>query len=292
MAQVYLNGEFVPVEDAKVSVLDRGFLFGDGVYEVIPVFSGKPLREQEHLDRLYRSLDAIDLKFEIPEGGWREIFSRLLSLNEDSGNNQAIYLQITRGADAVRAHAYPQGVEPTVFAMVMPFTPGIPQGTRQGEDTVPSGRAITTTDRRWQHCDIKSISLLGNLMSHQQAKVAGVTEAIQIDTMGRVTEGSSTNVFVIQGGRIMTPPLSERILGGITRALVLELIANDDRYTCEERELDENALKEADEIWITSSSKEILPIIELDGAPVGSGAPGPVWHHISGLYREYRDSAQ
>ncbi len=289
MVQVYLNGEFVPVEEATISVLDRGFLFGDGVYEVIPVFSGQPLQEQEHLERLYRSLSAIDLKCEPPEGGWQKLFTQLLSLNQDDGPNQAIYLQITRGAATKRAHAYPADVKPTVFVMPMPFAPNI-TGMDEADQLYPSGKAITVIDKRWQRCDIKSTSLLGNLMPHHKASEAGVNEAIQIDSQGWVTEGSSSNVFVVQGESVVTPPLSDSILGGITRALVVELVTRDGRYTCEERELSAVELQRADEIWITSASKEILPITELDGASVGTGAPGPVWKHVAALYQHYRDS--
>ncbi|WP_281645129.1 D-amino acid aminotransferase [Parendozoicomonas sp. Alg238-R29] len=283
MAQVYLNGEFLPVENAKISVLDRGFLFGDGVYEVVPFFDGRPLRQKEHIDRLYRSLESINLKIEQKPEEWDGLFQTLYALNKDDGDNQSIYLQITRGAGKERSHNYPDGVKPTVFAMTMPFTPGIRVQQH------PGGKAITVADQRWQRCDIKSISLLGNLIPHHRAQEAGVTEAIQIDESGRVTEGASSNVFVIRDGRIITPPLSERILGGVTRALVLQLAANDSRYVCEERELSADDLQQADEIWITSSSREIVPIIELDGVAVGGGEPGPVWQYMAGLYRSYRD---
>ncbi|MTI14716.1 D-amino acid aminotransferase [Sansalvadorimonas verongulae] len=284
MSQVYLNGEFIPVEEAQISVLDRGFLFGDGVYEVIPLFNGKPLQQEEHIARLYRSLDAIDLSIDQKPEEWSKLFQTLFFLNKDDGDNQSIYLQITRGTGKVRSHNYPDGVKPTVFAMTMPFIPGI-----QANQPHAGGKAITVADQRWQRCDIKSISLLGNLIPHHSAVQAGVTEAIQIDDQGRVTEGASSNVFVICDGRIITPPLSDRILGGVTRALILQLAANDSRYICEERELSANDLQQADEIWITSSSREIVPIIELDGVSVGSGKPGPVWEYMAGLYRSYRD---
>ena len=284
MAQVYLNGEFVPVEEAQISVLDRGFLFGDGVYEVIPLFHGRPLQQDEHIARLYRSLEAIDLSIDQKPEDWDELFQTLFSLNQDDGDHQSIYLQITRGTCKERSHNFPDGVEPTIFAMTMPFTSGI-----RANQPHKGGKAITVADQRWQRCDIKSISLLGNLMPHQNAVQAGVTEAIQIDEEGRVTEGASSNVFVIRDGRIITPPLSERILGGVTRALILQLAANDSRYMCEERELSADDLQQADEIWITSSSREIVPIIELNGVPVGSGKPGPVWEYMACLYRTYRD---
>ncbi len=287
MAQVYLNGSFVPVEEAKVSVLDRGFLFGDGVYEVIPVFAGKPLQEKHHLNRLYHSLKAIELKITQTPDDFQRLFAQLLELNKETGENLAIYLQITRGTMERRSHAYPDAVCPTIFAMTTPFQPNI----RAGEESLPAGKAITVKDRRWKRCDIKSTSLLGNLLSFQKAHKAGMAESILVDRRGRVTEGASSNVFAIIGDRIVTPPLSHRILGGVTRALVLELAVNDGRYTCEERELRAEELQQADEIWITSSNREILPITELDGVVVGNGEPGQVWRHIAGLYRIYRDTA-
>ncbi|MCL6269129.1 aminotransferase class IV [Sansalvadorimonas sp. 2012CJ34-2] len=285
MAQVYLNGEFVPVEEAKVSVLDRGFLFGDGVYEVIPVFAGKPLQEDAHMERLYRSLDAIELELSQTPEDFHGMFTRLLELNKESAKHLTIYLQITRGVVEKRAHGFPEKPTPTVFAMTIPLEPNI----RTSLDEAPTGRAITQKDRRWQRCDIKSTSLLGNLISFQKAYREGMAESILIDCKGRVTEGASSNVFAIIGDRIITPPLSKRILGGITRALVLEIATRDGCYLCEERQLKVEELREASEIWITSSNREILPIVELDGAAVGAGNPGEVWRHIAGLYRIYRD---
>lgn len=290
MAQVYLNGEFLPLEDAKVSVLDRGFLFGDGVYEVIPVFSGRPLQQQAHLDRLYRSLQAIELTVQQTCEDWQALFSKLLTLNKAQGDNLSIYLQVTRGVDGKRAHGYSDKIVPTVFAMVMPFQPNIQCANDELHDK-PTGRAITMEDRRWKRCDIKSTSLLGALLPYQKAHRAGITESILIDQKGNVTEGASSNVFAVIDGCIVTPPLSDRILGGVTRALVLELVARDRRMSCEERVLTADELQWADEIWITSSSREILPIVELDGVVVGRGEPGEVWQYVAGLYQAYRDAA-
>ncbi len=288
MSQVYLNGEFLPTADAKVSVLDRGFLFGDGVYEVIPVFHGRALAAHEHLQRLNRSLQAIHLDSLHSDEEWLQLFSRLLELNSHSGSCQAIYLQITRGAGPVRKHHFPENTPPTVLLMAMPFQPRL--GT--GADETPAGRAISAPDKRWQRCDIKSTSLLGNLMHHQGAVEADVDEALLIDDQGLVTEGSSSNVFVVIDSVIITPPVSDKILAGITRHLVLALAREDGRYSCEERELRADELKQADEIWITSSSREILPIIELDKQTVGTGVPGPVWQHIAGIYLKYRDAGK
>ena len=287
MTQVYLNGDYVPVEEAKVSVLDRGFLFGDGVYEVIPVFNGKPLQEGAHIERLYRSLEAIELSVDQTSEDFHQIFARLLELNRDSAKHLTIYLQITRGAVERRAHAYPDNPCPTVFVMTTPLQPNI----KPALDNIAVGKAVTQRDRRWQRCDIKSTSLLGSLIPSQKAHREGMAESILIDRKGHVTEGASSNVFAIIGEQIITPPLSKHILGGVTRALVLEIATNDGRYACEQRKLKVEELRQADEVWITSSNREILPITELDGAAVGTGEPGKVWRHIAGLYQALRDAA-
>ncbi|WP_211828950.1 D-amino acid aminotransferase [Kistimonas asteriae] len=282
MSDVYLNGEILPLEKAQVSVLDRGFLFGDGVYEVIPVFHGYPLRLEEHLERLSASLTAIHLPVEITVLEWHAIFDQLLSRN--AGQHQALYIQISRGSYASRQHGFPAETRPTVFVMTMPLAPRITGSL----DDVKGGTAITAPDQRWQRCDIKSTSLLGNVMHHQLALNSGATEAILVDAEGRVTEGSSSNVFIVRDETIITPPRSHKILSGITRALVLELAVNDGAYRCEERDVSVDELKNADEIWVTSSSKEMLPIIELNGIQVGKGEPGSVWRHVAGLYQTYK----
>jgi D-alanine transaminase len=274
MSICYLNGEFLPLEEAKISVLDRGFIFGDGVYEVMPVFNGRPFRLGEHLQRLANSLEAIGIADPFTEAEWTALLTTLIARN--GAGDQSLYLQITRGV-AKRDHVLSIPVAPTVFAMATRLeTPHVP---------VPVS-AISCEDIRWKLCHIKAIALLPNVLLRQQAAVAGAYEAILI-RQGQLTEGSASNVFIVSAGVVKTPPKSSVILSGITRDLVLELLAQSDVPWCE-TPITESELKQAEEIWLTSSSREILPVIELDHAPVGLGKPGPIWQRIFALYQEYK----
>jgi len=272
---VYLNGAFMPVEEAQVSVLDRGFLFGDGVYEVIPVYAGKPLRLEEHLQRLQQSLDAIQLD---AVEDWPVLVADLIELN--GAGNLSVYLQITRGAEAKRDHALPGRTIPTVFMMATPFTPV------QDLDQVSAIKAVTVVDNRWLQCFIKSICLQPNVLLKQQATQAGAQDAILIRD-GFVTEAAAANVFVIKDGVIYTAPKNELILGGITRDLVLQL-AHATGIEYREEAPSEALLKSADEIWISSSTREIVPVTELDGKPVGNGQKGAVWYNAMQQYQVYK----
>jgi D-alanine transaminase len=271
---VYLNGDYVPLSKAKVSVMDRGFLFGDGVYEVIPVYGGRPFRLEEHLRRLERSLAGIRMVSPLSDGEWAEVFGRLIRGTDD----QYIYLQVTRGAASKRDHAIPAEIAPTVFAMGSPIAP-IP---------VEGIRAVTVEDIRWHWCHIKAITLLSNVLLRQEAVDLGAAEAILVRD-GRVTEGAASNIFIVRKGVLVTPPKSHEILPGITRDLVLEL-ALEHGFACEERSFSLEELRAADEIWMTSSTREILPVIELDGRPVGNGQPGPVWKRMQPVYQAYKQS--
>lgn len=268
---VYLNGDYLPLSQAKVSVLDRGFLFGDGVYEVVPVYGGKPFRLPEHLERLGRSLAGIRLASPLDEAQWTAIFQRLIQGGED----QSIYLQITRGAGPRREHAFPKGaVPPTVFAMCTPLAP-IPAS---------GAKAITVPDIRWQWCHIKAITLLANVLQYQQAVDEGCAEAILVRD-GFAIEGAASNLFAAVDGVLLTPPKGNEILPGITRDLVVELaLAN--AIPLQERKISVAELNRAEEVWITSSIREVLPIIELDGKKVGVGEPGPVWAKMDALYQQ------
>ena len=276
---VYLNGEYLPVEQAKVSVLDRGFLYGDGVYEVIPVFAGKPLRLEQHMQRLQNSLGRISLENPCSDEVWRQIFDELLARNP--GEDRAIYLQVTRGAYSKRDLSINNEYPATVFIMIM-------QVSRPDVEKVSRGiAAITVDDFRWQACDIKSIALVANVMIRQVASEAGVDDAILVRD-GRVTEGTASNVFIVRQGTLITPPVDNRLLPGITRDLVIE-IAEKSNIMVEEREIDASELISADEIWMTSSTREIAPVINLDGRPVGDGRPGPVWQKVAMLYQRCKD---
>lgn len=269
---VYLNGSYLPLNDAKVSVMDRGFLFGDGVYEVIPVYGGRPLRLKGHLRRLDQSLSGIRMVSPLSDDEWAQVFGRLIHGTED----QYIYLQVTRGAASKRDHAIPEGVQPTVFAMCSPIAP-IP---------VEGISAVTVEDIRWHWCHIKAITLLSNVLLRQEAVDRGAAEAILVRG-DRVTEGAASNIFIVKNGVIITPPKSNELLPGITRDLVLELALERD-FAAEERNFSLAELRAADEIWMTSSTREILPVIELDGSTVGNGQPGPVWQRMQAVYQAYK----
>ena len=267
---VYLNGDYLPLSEAKISVLDRGFLFGDGVYEVIPVYSGKPLRLEAHLKRLTNSLEGIRIAPPLTGAKCEEIIARLLDGTED----QYVYLQITRGVSPKRDHAFPkEPVSPTIFAMCNPIAP-LPQG---------GVSAITVEDTRWHRCDIKAITLLANILGRQDAVEQSAAEAILIRD-GNAVEGAASNLFIVKHETVITPPKSPEILPGITRDIVLELAAKIGVETAE-RPISEMELRSADEIWLTSSTREILPVIRLDGVLVGNGNPGGVWHTLMRAYQ-------
>lgn len=280
MSDVYLNGDFVPLQEARVSVMDRGFLFGDGVYEVIPVYGGCLFRLAQHLERLDNSLHSIRMQNPLEPGAWEQIFARLIGAAPDA--DQLIYLQVTRGLDPARNHLFPTGVEPTVFVMAWNAKPRDPAIAEQGV------AAVVLEDNRWHRCDIKATALLGNVLLRQEAEDAGASEAILIRD-GLVTEGSSTNPFVVQGGEILTPPRSDLLLRGVTRDLVLEL-ARGAGMPCAERQITRDELETADEIWISSSSREVQPVTRLDGKPVGEGIPGCLWQRMSALFQDYKAS--
>jgi len=282
MSQVYLNGEYLPLEQAKVSVLDRGFLFADGVYEMIPAYGGRLLRMQEHMQRLQNSLDAIRLKNPLSNKQWQEIIEKLLSDNPNrgEGDDKAIYLQVTRGVAAKRDHGFPQQITPTVFIMVNELKPVNKESLRAGV------AAITLDDIRWKACNIKSISLLGNILLRQQAHDNNAAEAILIND-GLVTEGAASNVFAVINNVLVTAPSGTRLLPGITRNLITELAA-ENNIPCEERDYTEDELLNASEIWFSSSTKEILPVVKLNGKPVANGKSGPIWEKMIDIYQAFK----
>lgn len=275
--QVYLNGEYLPLADAKVSVLDRGFLFGDGVYEVIPAYKGRLFRLEDHIARLNNSLAGIRLPLAHSVAEWEAIFRPLLA---DDGRDQYIYLQITRGWAPKRDHAFPQQTTPTVFAMsadIQPF-PGRSEGIE----------AITLDDTRWQLCDIKAITLLVNILLRQEAVDRGCAEAILVKN-GYVIEGAASNVFAVIDGELITPPKGHDILPGITRDVILEL-AQAHRIPYREDIIALEALQQASEVWVVSSTREIVPVVALDGAAIGDGKPGPLWQRMDQLLQAYKNS--
>ena len=278
---IYLNGDWMPIEQAKIPVLDRGFIFGDGIYEVIPCYSGHPFRLREHLRRLQSSLDGVRIDNPYSNERWDQLVREIVVKNP--GEDQYVYLQVTRGV-APRDHAFPKNAKPTVFMMANPLTTP-PQSQRdQGV------AAVTVADNRWLRCDIKSVSLLANCLLRQAAVDQDAVEAVLLRD-GMLTEGSASNIFVVRNGVIITPPKTNFILPGITYDVVIEL-AQAKRLPLEIRPVSEAEVRAADELWLTSSTKEVLSISTLDGKPVGhgdkAGKPGPMAARMYQLYQDYK----
>jgi D-alanine transaminase len=278
VSTVHLNGKLLPLGEASVPVLDRGFLFGDGAYELIPVYTRKPFRLAEHLRRLQATLDGLRIANPHTEAQWKRLIEEVIAANEP--DDQSIYLQVSRGADVKRHHAFPAGVAPTVFVMSEPLVGPPPVQREQGVC------AITAADFRWLRCDLKTLNLLANCLLRQQAIDAGCVETILLRD-GFLTEGSSSNVFVVKHGVMLAPPKSHLMLSGITYDVVLEL-AQGHGLRHEVREVLEAEVRNADELWLTSSTKEVLPLTVLDGRPVGEGRPGPVYHRMYAWYQDFK----
>ena len=273
---VYLNGQYLPLCDAKISVMDRGFLFGDGIYEVIPAYSGHLFHFSEHIERLEHSLSSIRLANPYSPAQWLDILMPLLDASQD----QSIYLQITRGVAPTRDHAFPENITPTVFAMssnIVPFS-GLDAGVK----------AISVDDSRWELCNVKATTLLANILLRQQAVEKGCAEAILVRE-GYVTEGAASNIFAVIDGILITPPKSHEILPGITRDVILEL-ARQNNVPYSEDILSLDALKTADEIWLTSSTREIIPVVQLDNEIIANGKPGLVWKTMNRLFQAYKQT--
>lgn len=274
-AIVYLNGELTPLSEARIPVLDRGFIFGDGVYEVIPVYAGKPFRAAQHLARLSRSLEAIGIPNPHDEGQWMALIARVMQANPMP--DQMIYIQVTRGV-AKRMHAFPKEVTPTVFIMTNPMSLPPAAATERGV------ACVTMEDKRWLHCQIKSTSLLGNVLAAQNAAEHGVTEAIQFRD-GMLTEASASNVWVVKDGVVAAPPKDNLILEGIRYGLIEELCARFE-IPLVSRPITRDEVFAADEVLLSSASKEILPVVAIDDRKIGSGAPGPVFKRLYAAYQE------
>jgi D-alanine transaminase len=276
---IYLDGEYLPLADARISVMDRGFMLGDGVYELIPVYQRAPLRLGEHLRRLQHSLDGIRLQNPLNEAQWREVIGEVVAAHE--ADDQSVYLQVTRGA-APRDHAFPKNTLPTVLVMSNPLSRPEPAQYENGIC------AVSTADIRWGRCDLKTLNLLPNVLAKQKAVEAGCVECIMFrDSV--LTEGAASNIFVVTEGVILAPVRDHRMLPGITYDLVLELAqANSLPYAV--RDISEAEVREADELWLTSSSREVQAIVQLDGLPVGKGLPGDHYRRMLGLYQAFKES--
>jgi D-alanine transaminase len=272
---VYLNGKFLAIEDAKISVLDRGFIYGDGVYEVIPVYGRRPYRLPQHIARLQRSLGGIGLKNPHSDAEWQSIIRDLIG--RMPFDDQAVYFQVTRGV-AKRDHAFPTTVVPTVFMMSNPLVLPTAEQVERGV------AVVTTPDERWLHCDLKTISLVGNVLARQFAVEAGAVEAVMFRD-DHLTEASASNVLIVSEGVIVAPPKDNQILPGITYDATIEL-ANAAGMAMEMRAVSKVEALGADEMWLSSSTKEVLAVTTLDGRPFGGGQPGPAFRKMHALYQQ------
>lgn len=280
LSNAYLNGEFLPIEDAKVPVMDRGFLFGDGVYEVVPVYSRRPFRLAQHLQRLQASLDGIGLVNPKTDDEWTRIVLRIIELSDYT--DQSLYLQITRGVDNRRNQAFPAVVRPTVFMMSEELSPSSPEQRQYGV------AAVTAADIRWLRCDLKTTSLLANCLLRQMSVAADCVETVLLrDSF--LTEGAVSSIFVVRNGVLLAPIKNHLMLPGVTYDVVLELAAQHGLRT-DVRDVREEEVRNADELWLTSSTREVLPIVTLDGKPIGKGIPGPVFASMYAWYQDFKTS--
>jgi D-alanine transaminase len=282
MSTVYLNGDYLPMNEARISPMDRGFLFGDGIYEVVPSYDGALVGFTPHLARMQSGLDAIEIPLHLDPEQWREIATQLVTRN--GGGNIGLYFHVSRGPDTKRHHAYPEGIAPTVFA----FAYEIPPATIPDKQAVTPFTVATAEDLRWQRCNIKSTSLLGNVMHYQQGHVDGQDETILYNSRGELTEAAACNVFVVKNGVVTTPLLDEQKLPGITRSMLLAILRSDSSIAVEERVVTLDELRTADEVWLSSSSKDIVPVVAVDGRPVGDGSIGDVWLAAEMLYSAHK----
>ena len=280
MSIAYLNGEYLPLEEARISPMDRGFLFGDGIYEVIPYYNGKSVGLMPHITRMINGLAEIEIKNSHTADEWKTLLDDLIAKNSDQGDNLGVYVHVSRGTDVKRYHAYPEGVEPTIFC----FTFGIKDPEPTNRTKVHQYSMISTEDLRWQRCHIKSTALLGNVIHFQEGYSAGNDEALLYNANGELTEGSSCNAFIVKDGVIITPIQDNQILPGITRRIIIDSLKADGSLTVEERTITMDEVRNADELWITSSSKEIAPVTQLDGKPVGNGEVGEIWEKAFTIY--------
>ncbi len=274
----YLNGHFAPLNELQVSVMDRGFLFGDGVYELIPVYDRRPFRLMEHIGRFARSMASVGLINPHTPEEWAAIVGEIVVRHKFA--DQSVYLQVSRGPAWPRNHAFPHEVTPTVFVYAEPLLP-------PAQELIDRGiRAVSAADIRWGRCNIKSCSLIANVLLKQMAAEAGAAEVVLFRD-GFLVEGGASNIFVVRRGEILAPPPSHQMLTGITYDVVLEL-ARRHGMPCEVREIEEREARTADEMWITSSSKEILAVTELDQRPVGNAVPGPIYRFMYDFYQAFK----
>lgn len=279
----YLNGQYVPISEAQISTQDRGFLFGDGVYEVIPVYNKTLFYFDEHLQRLKNSLAAVSIKNPHTDAEWQALLNGLIEKHD--WQDQFLYLQVTRGIQMQRDHMPADCLEPTVYAYTNPLKPVAAEIVENGI------KVVTLEDIRWLRCDVKAITLLPNVMIKLAAKQQGADDAILVSPEGFITEGTASNMFMVKGNQLITPPNSNKILPGITR-LVLEKLAKSHNIELIEKQFTQTELEQADEIWLSSSTKEALPVCRLNGNAVGTGKPGNLWLQMRKIYQAHKQEMQ
>jgi D-alanine transaminase len=278
MSIAFLDGAYLPLEEAKISPLDRGFLFGDGIYEVVPSYAGNMVGFAPHIARMKSGLAAVGINLDWSESDWADLCNHLIK--ENGAGNLGIYLHVSRGADTKRFHGFPENIAPTVFAFAFEIAPP-PVADKA---LANSFKVSTDRDLRWERCHIKSTALLGNVLHFQQGYKQGHGETLLFNANNELTEASACNAFIVKDGIVSTPPLDNQLLPGITRHIVLDVLRQDGSIPVEERTVTMDEVTSADEVWITSSSKEIAPVIEIDGVAVGNGEVGDVWLAAQALY--------
>jgi len=280
MSTAYLNGEYLPLSEAKISPLDRGFLFGDGIYEVIPYYAGQSVGLIPHIQRMLNGLAEIEINCDKTLEQWTVLLDDLIAQNDGANQNLGVYVHVSRGTDSIRNHAYPENVAPTIFC----FTFGIKDPEPVDSAKATSYTVTTTQDLRWKRCHIKSTALLGNVIHYQQGHASGNNECLLYNENNELTEGSSVNAFIVKDGVISTPIQDNQILPGITRRIIIDSIKADGSLKIEERTVTMDEVFNADEVWISSSSKEIAPIVAIDGNNVGDGKIGQIWEKAFAIY--------
>ncbi|TLU67655.1 D-alanine aminotransferase [Thalassotalea litorea] len=282
MNWVFLNDEYISADQAKISPMDRGFLFGDGIYEVIPSYDGKFVGFTPHIERLIKGLSEVEINLNYERSKWLEICERLVAKN--GKGDLGVYLHVSRGTSPTRFHAYPENIAPTVFA----YTFAIPPAPNANKDQVRTYRVRTLPDLRWQRCHIKSTALLGNVMHFQQGFKDGYDEVLLFSEENRLTEAAACNAFVIKSGSVATPPLDSQLLPGITRFILLDVLKKYSSLHVAERAISKEEVLNADEVWLTSSTKQIAPVIAIDNKPVGDGQVGDIWTQAQLLFSEHQ----
>jgi len=280
--QVFLNGNFIAKEEAKISPMDRGFLFGDGIYEVIPCYQQKPVGLNLHLQRMNKGLAEIGMAYRADVSEWTLIINKIIAQFDSQA--VAVYIHVSRGTDEKRFHAYPKSIAPTIFAYGFEIAPSV----SPNRDTAKGFEVVTVEDLRWQRCHIKSTSLLGNVMHFQQGQDVGKDEVIMYNKAGNITEAAACNVFVVKNRVIMTPKLDHQLLPGITRNILLASLARSGGFHIREQDIPLAVLHSADEVWITSSSKEVGAVVKVDERVLGNGKPGPMWLAAQEAYNAHK----